>query len=50
MYRPRIDVNFNELVSPRLILLSKTDEVVDSSGAKVTLSEGMPVYVYEYSD
>lgn len=50
MYRPRISVNFNEMVRSNLVLLSKTDEVTDSSGAQVGLSDGLPVYVYEYSD
>lgn len=50
MYRPRISVNFNEMVESNLVLLSKTDEVTDSSGAAIQLADGLPVYVYEYSD
>jgi len=47
MDRPRIYVDFNELLEPDLVLLSKTDVRADSSGAEVALVEGLRVYVYE---
>ncbi|MEW6762699.1 MAG: hypothetical protein AB1437_17905 [Pseudomonadota bacterium] len=50
MDKARIRVDFNELVGPDLVLLSKTDVVLDSSGAEVLLVEGMPVSIYEYND
>ena len=45
--RPRLSVDFNEMLEPDLFLLARDDEKVDSSGAVVSLSEGMRVYVYE---
>jgi hypothetical protein len=49
MDKPRIQVDFNELVQEDVVLLSKIDEVVDSAGNKILLSEGMKVSVYEYN-
>ena len=45
MDRARIGVDFNELDTPMPI--SKTDEVIDSDGNKIMLSEGMPIFIYE---
>ena len=47
MDRPRILVDFNELVTPNLLLLSKKDIKQDSDGNDVSLSEGIRVHVYE---
>lgn len=44
--RPRIYVDFNEMVEPDLVLLSQTDIKTDSQGAPVQLAEGLPVHVY----
>ena len=46
MDRPRIYVDFHEMVEADLVLLSKTDTKKDSSGAMVQLHEGLRVYVY----
>jgi hypothetical protein len=46
MDRARLYVDFNEMVEPDLVLLSKTDEQVDSSGRPVRLYEGLSVHVY----
>jgi len=47
MKLPRISVDFNEMVEPDLVLLSKTDCRTDSSGKTVLLHEGLPVNIYE---
>lgn len=46
MDRPRLYVDFNEMLEPDLVLLSQTDTKVDSSGATIALSEGLRVHVY----
>ncbi len=46
MDRPRIYVDFNEMLEERLVLLSKVDVKPDSSGRDVVLVEGMEVHVY----
>ncbi|MBX2797030.1 MAG: hypothetical protein KTR31_05165 [Myxococcales bacterium] len=46
MDRPRLYVDFNEMVEENLVLLSKEDEKIDSSGRTVTLREGLVVHVY----
>ena len=43
---PRIYVDFNEMVSDDVVLLSKTDSKMDSSGHMVTFIEGQAVAVY----
>ena len=50
MDKARIRVDFNELVQANVVLLSKTDLIVDSRGAEMLLIEGLPVSVYEYND
>lgn len=50
LYRPRIRVDFNEMAAQDLVLLSKTDNALDSSGKEIVLSEGLPVYIYEYNN
>lgn len=45
--RPRIHVDFNEMVSHDLVLLSREDSREDSSGSRVTLSPGLRVYLYD---
>jgi len=47
MDRPRIPVDFNELVAPDLVLLSKKDAKKDSNGNEVHFREGLRVYVFE---
>jgi hypothetical protein len=44
--RPRIYVDFNEMLDADLVLLSQDDTKADSSGSDVHLSAGMPVHVY----
>lgn len=43
---PRICVDFNEMLEPDLVLLAKNDTKTDSSGAVITLYEGMDVAIY----
>lgn len=50
MDKPRIRVDFNELVQFDVVLLSQTDLVFDSAGVEIFLTEGLPVFVYEYND
>jgi hypothetical protein len=47
MSLPTFHVDFNELLQPDLVLLSKADEREDSDGNLVTLVEGMRVKVWE---
>ena len=49
MDRPRILVDFNELVQKDLVLLSQTDKVKDSDGIEILLAEGVEVFVYEFN-
>lgn len=46
MNRPRIYVDFNEMVNAREVLLSKEDSKSDSDGNPVHFSEGLRVFVY----
>jgi len=47
--RPRIKVDFNEMIDKDLIFLSQTDIRIDSSGKSITLESGLQVYIYEYN-
>ncbi len=49
MDKPRIKVDFNELIEKDLVVLSKTDEVEDSAGQKINLQVGKPIAIYEYN-
>ena len=49
MDRSRIQVDFNETVQSDLVLLSKSDVRTDSDGKEIFLSEGLPVFVYEFN-
>ncbi len=49
MDKPRIRVDFNELLEEDLVLLSKTDEKEDSEGSVMRISEGAHVSIYEYN-
>jgi hypothetical protein len=44
--QPRLLVDFNEMVDTDVVLLSREDEKIDSSGRLVALEEGMRVYLY----
>ena len=44
--KPRICVDFNEMIGDNMILLSKEDTKTDSSGNIVSFSEGMPIGIY----
>ncbi len=46
MDRPRLYVDFNEMVEPDLVLLAQEDGKVDSSGNTVVLRDGLAVHVY----
>ncbi len=46
MDRPRLYVDFNEMVERDLVLLSQTDERMDSAGNPIRLVEGLAVHVY----
>jgi len=42
-------VDFNELVTENLVLLSKTDEVINANGNTVKLTSGLIIAIYEYN-
>ncbi len=44
--RPRISIDFNEIVSKDLYLLAVTDIETDSDGKEVKLFEGKKVFIY----
>jgi hypothetical protein len=46
MGKPRFEVDFNEMVSDNICLLSQTDKRADASGHIITLREGMEVDVF----
>jgi hypothetical protein len=46
MKRPRFYVDFNEMVTDNVVLLSQTDTKRDASGAMIELREGLNVDVY----
>jgi hypothetical protein len=46
---PRIRVDFNELVDPNLVLLSKTDVVECDDGTRLTLEQGMRLIAFEHN-
>ena len=46
MPRPAFLVDFNEMVEPNLVLLSKRDNKIDSKGNVVSLGDGLEVIVY----
>ena len=46
MDRPRLIVDFNEMLEPDLVLLSRGDVELDSAGTPVRLEAGVRVYVY----
>ncbi|EKY06701.1 hypothetical protein HMPREF9075_02270 [Capnocytophaga sp. oral taxon 332 str. F0381] len=45
--RPKIEVNFNEIIDDFKILLSQSDMVIDSKGNKVLLKEGLEIDIFE---
>ncbi|MDC0948585.1 hypothetical protein OAS86_04490 [Gammaproteobacteria bacterium] len=49
MDKPRIRVDFNELVQEDVVLLSKADEALDSDGSLINLVEGLAVSLYEFN-
>lgn len=46
MDKARIYVDFNEMVTENIVLLSKDDTDIDSDGNIVAFYEGMPVSIY----
>jgi hypothetical protein len=44
--RPRIRVDFNELVGQDLVPLAAVDQVEDSRGQRIFLRRGLPVHLY----
>ncbi|MGY3791261.1 hypothetical protein [Aquimarina sp. 433] len=46
MNQPKLPIDFNEMVTPDLILLSKTDKAIDTLGNTIQLKEGMKIMVY----
>lgn len=44
--RPRLPVDFNEMVEEDLVLLARDDQKQDSSGEVIRFSEGMRVHLY----
>jgi len=49
MGKPKIRVDFNELVKKDLLLLSDLDKVQDSEGNEIELAEGLAISVYEFN-
>ena len=49
MDKPRIRVDFNELVAPDLVLLSQTDARIDSEGNEILFEIGKKVSIYEFN-
>lgn len=49
MDKPRIRVDFNELVQEDVVLLSKIDEIEDSDANRIILVEGLKVSLYEFN-
>jgi len=47
MNKPRILVDFNEMLEPNLVLLSKEDARRDSHNNLISLYEGLLIYVYD---
>ena len=50
MDKARIRVDFNELIEPDLVLLSKTDIVEDSDGNSIELTTGKIISIYEFNE
>jgi len=46
MSRPTLEVDFNEMLEPDLVLLSATDTRRDRRGEVVELREGMEILIY----
>jgi len=46
MDKARIYVDFNEMVTNNMVLLSKEDTKADSDGNMIEFSEGMPIGIY----
>lgn len=46
MDRPRLYIDFNEMLEPDLCLLARSDFKTDSSGANIALHAGLLVHVY----
>jgi hypothetical protein len=46
MNEPNFEVDFNELLEPDLVLLSKNDQRNDASGTSISLREGMQVTLF----
>ena len=44
--RPRIEVDFNDMIAQDLLLLWRGDILVDSSGERIEMREGLRVYLY----
>lgn len=44
--RPRLYVDFSEMLENDLVLLSQEDSKIDSSGNLITFQEGQEIYVY----
>ena len=44
--RPRIEVDFNDLVAADLVLIAADDYRVDSGGQRIEMREGLRVYLY----
>jgi hypothetical protein len=49
MDKPRLRVDFNEMLEEDLVLLSTTNERKDSEGNIIKLSEGKVVSLYEFN-
>ena len=45
--KPKIEVNFNEIIDDFKILLSQSDMIIDSEGNEILLKEGLEIDIFE---
>ncbi|MDO4727416.1 MAG: hypothetical protein Q4B43_00260 [Bacteroidota bacterium] len=45
--RPKIEVNFNEIIDDFQVLLSRSDVVLDIEGNEIILQEGLEIDIFE---
>ena len=47
MIKPKIEVNFNEIIDDFHILLSKSNTITDCEGNRIILQEGLEIDIFE---
>ena len=45
--KPKIEVNFNEIIDDFKILLSQSDMIIDSEGNEILLKEGLEIDIFD---